>query len=163
MKTSTNLGKKKTEVNVKIGTIEVGKSPLILKTVLGSCVAVILYDQVTKIGGMIHIFLPYKKNRNEPESRFADTGVPKLLNDVIALGAKKANLNAYIVGGGNLFKKFKKTTTPTIAEQNVSAAKEALLKERIMVIDCSVGKDHGYKVSFDLETADLDIIDLIAQ
>ena len=51
----------------------------IIKTfALGSCVAVIMYDKIKKIAGLIHIALPYSEISDEKREKlpgyFADSG-----------------------------------------------------------------------------------------
>ena len=150
------------EINVRIGAMEVAKNPKVLKTVLGSCVALILYDKSSRIGGMAHIFLPRKKPESvgEPDSKYADTAVPALLDAVVELGARRQNIFAFMVGGGNIFKPLKKTTLPTVAELNVQVTQESIKEHRIPLLGCDVGRDKGCKVSFDLSTGDMVIVDL---
>ncbi|MDH4127397.1 MAG: chemotaxis protein CheD [Spirochaetota bacterium] len=150
------------EIDVRIGEMEVAKNPKILKTILGSCVALILYDKANRIGGMAHIFLPEKKanNSNEPDSKFANTAVPALLDEVIKLGAKKPNILAFMVGGGNIFKPLKKSNFPTVAELNVKNTQDAIKEAKIPLLGCDVGRDNGCKVSFDLSNGDMQITDL---
>lgn len=150
------------EIDVRIGEMEVAKSPKILKTILGSCVALILYDKVKRVGGMAHIFLPNKKesNKHEPDSKFANTAVPALLEEVIRLGAKKQNIMAFMVGGGNIFKPIRKNNQPTVAEMNVKSTKQSVENANLPLIGFDVGRDQGCKVSFDLSTGDMIVVDL---
>ena len=153
---------KENEINVRIGAMEVATNPRILKTVLGSCVALVLYDKVRRIGGMAHIFLPRKKPGadNEPDSKFADTAAPALLKAIQEIGAKKENTFAFMVGGGNIFKALRKSDLPTVAEQNVAVTKESIKELKIPLLGCDVGRDKGCKVTFDLSTGDMVITDL---
>ncbi len=48
-------------VTVGIGALKIAKSPKIIKTSLGSCIGVVLYDSINKIGGLLHLMLP-KRN-----------------------------------------------------------------------------------------------------
>ncbi len=48
-------------VTVGVGDLKIAKSPKIIKTSLGSCIGVVLYDSINKIGGLLHLMLP-KRN-----------------------------------------------------------------------------------------------------
>ncbi len=48
-------------VTVGVGDLKIAKSPKIIKTSLGSCMGVVLYDSINKIGGLLHLMLP-KRN-----------------------------------------------------------------------------------------------------
>ncbi len=70
---------------------------------LGSCVAICGYDSRAKVSGMAHIVLPSGGNGASGESvKYADRGVPLLINKMIAMGASKANLTLKIAGGSRM-------------------------------------------------------------
>ncbi len=48
-------------VTVGVGDLKIANSPKIIKTSLGSCMGVVLYDSINKIGGLLHLMLP-KRN-----------------------------------------------------------------------------------------------------
>ncbi len=152
------------EIEVRIGEMQISTSPKILKAILGSCVAVILYDKVNLVGGLAHIFLPRKsmslKNEVQPDSRFADTAVPTLLDAVIKTGANKHNLVAYIVGGNNVLNYKRHEGKLTIAEQNIKASVDAIQKENLFMINLGVGKETGTKVKFYLRTGDVEVVEM---
>ncbi len=150
------------EINVGVGEMVSACSPTILKTILGSCVALILYDKINQVGGMAHIFLPKKKdsNSNEPNGKYADTAVPSLLEEIIKLGAKKQYIFAFMVGGGNIFQHSRRGGIPTIAESNVKSTKKELKKIGLNLVGLDVRRDKGCKVRFNLDSGDIKVEDL---
>ncbi len=88
--------------HIAAGQFKVGKGKNdIYQAYLGTCLGVALYDKETKIGGMIHILLPEPPAVAIPEfpEKYASTGVPMLISEIIKLGAKPENLRATIAGG----------------------------------------------------------------
>src|SRR5688572_15593339 len=72
---------------------------------LGSCVAIIMYDQSARLGGLAHVLLPSQgmsRVRGEP-GRFAQTAVPALIERLIARGARAPMIAARLVGGASMF------------------------------------------------------------
>jgi chemotaxis protein CheD len=72
---------------------------------LGSCIGLAVYDPHVRVGGMLHFMLPdssiaSREGRNP--YKFADTGVPRLLEEVCALGAAKGRLEAWAAGAANM-------------------------------------------------------------
>ena len=67
---------------------------------LGSCVGVFLYDQSTKIGGVVHALLPRAPNGTTQEAKYADSGIRLLHRNVISEGALRSKIAAKIVGEG---------------------------------------------------------------
>jgi len=91
--------------SVGIGQIIIVRAPEPLACIgLGSCVAVIMYDPVTKLGGIVHVLLP-NAPRSSPENpeKYADTGTRKLLQEMLVKGARKDRIVAKLVGGAQMF------------------------------------------------------------
>ncbi len=86
--------------------------PVVINTILGSCVAVCLFDTVVRIGGMNHIFLPGKAGPKEfnSASRFGVNAMELLINRMMNLGGKRNRFSANVFGGAHLL--------PSIAEEN---------------------------------------------
>jgi putative nucleotidyltransferase with HDIG domain len=75
--------------------------PLILKSFLGTCVGVALFDEEAHVGGLIHLLLPEPGSSAgsiQPE-KYASTGFPLFLEAICNEGASKNRLKAYIAGG----------------------------------------------------------------
>ena len=96
-------------ITVDISDIKVSGDPdaVIVTYALGSCIAVVVYDPVRTVGGMIHFMLPMSatspdKAREKP-AMFADTGVPLLFGEMYKLGCDKRDLVVKVVGGGSLY------------------------------------------------------------
>ena len=93
-------------VKVGMADLKVAKSPDVLVTLgLGSCIGLVLYDPVTKIGGMVHYMLPdsTKLKNNTNIAKFGDTGTAELLRQMLAAGANRRRLVAKIAGGACMF------------------------------------------------------------
>lgn len=75
------------------------RTPQCLGTVLGSCVAVCLWDSELRFGGMNHFILPNRPSNAEISPRFGDVAIPQLVEAMLALGSKLCNLQAKIFGG----------------------------------------------------------------
>ncbi len=99
MKTLENI---KT-IDVDTGEIRVTSDAIILQSIaLGSCVALVLYDRMKKIGGIAHIMLPGKSLTGENSNKFAENAIYNLLDLIEAQGAVIASLEISIVGGANV-------------------------------------------------------------
>lgn len=92
-------------LKVKMGDIGVAKSPESIETLLGSCVAIILYDRGKKVGGVAHVMLPKSRNTAErTPGKYANTAIPELIDRLTKLGARKDKLTAKLAGGAAMFK-----------------------------------------------------------
>lgn len=92
-------------VRVKMAEYHVGASPDILVTIgLGSCVGIALYDEISKIGGLIHIMLPHNNDENNLKpAKYADTGIPLLIEKMVEAGANRKTLLPRLPGSTYVF------------------------------------------------------------
>ena len=70
---------------------------------LGSCVGVVAYDPVAKVGGILHMMLPDSsispdKAQSQP-AMFADTGLPLFFRALSGLKAERARIRLFVTGG----------------------------------------------------------------
>ncbi len=145
--------------NVKIGEIVVAKAPAVLKTTLGSCVAVILYDRLKKIGSMIHVMFPDSKGaKTVTPGKYADLGIPMILRETLKEGANKKNLEVFLVGG-NFLSNYgsERQISIDVGSSNLEAVRKALKKESLSFKECDVQKSTGTTAIFDVNTGELKV------
>jgi len=78
----------KKQINIHIGDYYASEEPVIITTLLGSCVAVCLFDGENRIGGMSHIFLPGRAewDRFDSSARYGINAMELLINKIMKLG-----------------------------------------------------------------------------
>lgn len=129
--------------------------PLALVTLLGSCVAACLYDPAMGVGGMNHFMLPdaqpasMTRRGDDGSARYGAHAMELLINDLLKRGARRANLQAKVFGGGNVLRGF---TTDPIGTRNARFVLEYLDAERIPVLAQDLGDVHPRKVCFFAQT-----------
>src|SRR5258708_2971389 len=77
------------------------REPYIVDTILGSCVAVCLYDVKLKFGGMNHYMLPLWNGEGLASPKYGNIANDKLFERMLRLGSSKQNLVAKVFGGSN--------------------------------------------------------------
>jgi len=146
------------EVRVKVADYAVAADGLITTIGLGSCVAIVLYDPVARVGGLAHVLLPEEsmsRDRTNP-AKFPATAVPLVLEQMQKLGALPGRVRAKIAGGASMFSNFPSSNGGgggggggiNIGERNVAAVRQALAARRIEIIGEDTGSDHGRSVYF---------------
>ena len=134
---------------VGMADLNVTKDPGVLTTLgLGSCVGIALYDPYTKIAGLAHIMLPDStqiQNRANL-AKFADTGLEKLIHDMVRLGASKAKMKAKIAGGAQMFAFGSTNENMRIGDRNVEATMKLLKQHGIPLIARDTGDNYGRTV-----------------
>ncbi|MDE3128439.1 MAG: chemotaxis protein CheD [Gemmatimonadota bacterium] len=138
---------------VGIAELAVGAGEGTLSTIaLGSCVAIVLYDAVARVGGLAHVLLPEPErpaNGDNP-ARYPGTALPALVERMTALGAARARIGARLVGGASMFAALLPKDAVTVGSRNVAASRQALAAAGIPLVAEDVGLDHGRSVYFHL-------------
>lgn len=129
------------------GAIYINPEPYLITTILGSCIAVCLYDPVLKIGGMNHYMLPLWNGQGLASPRYGNFAIKKLIDNIESLGSSRKNIRAKIFGGAEIIST--NVSQFMIGERNISIAKELLHEENIPIIASSVGGKYGRKIIFD--------------
>jgi chemotaxis protein CheD len=120
---------------------------------LGSCIAVAAYDKVAKIGGMIHIVLARHQGSSTSDlGKFADTGVPLLLNEIITKGANKSRLIVKIAGGAQMTIAPGLRDTFKTGERNLVQILYSLEQEDVGLKAADVGGNLGRTVKLHIDT-----------
>jgi chemotaxis protein CheD len=134
---------------VRVADLQVATAGEMLVTVgLGSCVAIVLYDAVARIGGMAHVLLPspaLSRDDGNP-AKFPQTAVPRLLELMSQCGASPRRLTGRLVGGASMFASLAAPGTIQMGDRNVVASRQALNHAGIPLTDESVGGDYGRTV-----------------
>jgi len=148
-------------LHVGMADLVVSKHPATLVTLgLGSCIGLVIYDQTSRVAGMVHIMLPDSRDaKNLPKpGKFADTAVPLLLEELAKLGAgNKAQLRAKMAGGAQMFAMPGKADNAIFAvgNRNVEATTKLLAATGIKVVASDTGGSKGRTVEFSTETLKL--------
>lgn len=140
------------EYRVGIADLNVAKSPDKIITVgLGSCIGIALYDKINGIGGLLHIMLPDStqfKNVTNP-LKFADLGIPILIDKMKEKGANVRNLRAKISGGASMFNFSDKSMIMDIGRRNIESVKKKLNELSIPILAEEVGGNKGRTMILD--------------
>jgi chemotaxis protein CheD len=135
------------------GAIFISPEPYLITTILGSCVAICIYDPVLKIGGMNHYMLPLWNGQGLASPRYGNIAIKKIIDNIESLGSNRSNLKVKLFGGAEII-----STTISqfmIGERNIHIAKDILHEEKIPVIASSVGGKLGRKIIFDTYTGEV--------
>lgn len=141
----------KKQVTIYAGDVTVSIEPVVLQTLLGSCVAVCLWDPVLRAGGMNHILLP--GGRLDPDnSRYGANAMELLINGLMKLGCDRYRLIAKAFGGANVLAGLKQRST---GEMNSAFVRKFLSDEGIPLVAQRLGGAHGVQVRFSTGTGEV--------
>ena len=137
-----------TLVNVGVAQVRMAKEPDVLRTILGSCVGICIYDRIKKIGGLAHVLLPLDTAHGANPEKYADTAIPLLVQRLLKEGAKKEFLSAKIAGGASMFKFESNAALGQIGDRNVEISKKMLEKLQIPLLEEDTGGNTGRVIDF---------------
>ncbi|MDB4886210.1 MAG: cheD [Gemmatimonadetes bacterium] len=149
------------DVRVKVADYAVRQGSQVLATIgLGSCVAIILYDRDTRIGGLAHILLPTPLMSRETSNpaKFPETIVPLMLEEMRGLGVRPGSrVTGKIVGGASMFGQLVSGSGINVGERNVLATRDVLAAAGIPLLAEDTGLDYGRSVYFHLSDGHVDV------
>lgn len=121
-----------------------------ISTVLGSCVSVCLWDQVSRMGGMNHFMLPLWNGEGLATPKYGNIAMERLLDKLLSIGCRREHLIAKVFGGANLTGSGLEVFM--IGDRNITLAFEMLEEFRIKVAANDVGGRVGRKVVMNTAT-----------
>jgi len=119
---------------------------------LGSCIGLSVYDARARVGGLLHYMLPDSsidpaRGRENPYM-FADTGIPRLIEQVCAKGANKRQLVAHAAGGASIMDP---NNVFDIGKRNHLALRKILWKAGVLLSGEAVGGSTSRTVRLEID------------
>lgn len=142
------------KIYVYPGNIELSQKPALLSTILGSCIAVCLWDNKLKFGGMNHYMLPLWNGEGLASPKYGNIAIEKLLKKMIWAGSSIENIEAKVFGGGNIIEST--NGLYNIGVRNSEMALTMLKEYEIKISASSIGGSLGRKILMD--TSDFKIL-----
>jgi chemotaxis protein CheD len=134
------------------GKMYCSAEPSLVTTVLGSCVAVCLWDRVRRISGINHFVLPSSGGLSS--LRYGDVAIERLIATMQRLDCRPEKMEAKVFGGGAVLR----TNDPdhNIGTRNVEVALAQLSQLAIPVVARRTGGTNGLTIR--LFTASGDVL-----
>jgi chemotaxis receptor (MCP) glutamine deamidase CheD len=140
---------RRAKINIQIGGVFASREPIVIGTVLGSCIAACLWDPVTGIGGMNHFMLPGPPSGTggEEPCRYGVQAMELLIGNIQTLGGERARLEAKVFGGGHVLQIRESDTG--VPQLNIRFIREFLRLEGIPLLAQDLGGYAARHVLFD--------------
>jgi len=115
----------------------------VISTLLGSCVAVCVWDPVAKIGGMNHFLLPDEGVTSLGMSGYGANAMELVINGLIRGGAARSRLRAKLFGGAVMI-----SGLSNVGKKNADFAIAYLAREQFPCDSQSLGGKQARRVEF---------------
>lgn len=161
---------KQVSVNLMPGELHIAKQPILIKTLLGSCVSVILHSKRNQVTGISHAQLPYEFSHDKAKSKCMDNAPLKcntkiskkdifkyitcstqyMLEKFFSLGIQSSEISAKIFGGSDVLSSHAHQNT--IGKQNIESAHEMIKRFNLKLINEDTGGTTGRTIYLYTET-----------
>lgn len=138
-------------VYLHAGQLHASAEPTQVTTILGSCVALCLWDPFARVGGLNHFMLPIEAGSQTETPRYARFAIEELVRQMDALGARLARMQAKLFGGACVLPSMQ-AVTRDLGARNIDVAREWLERQRITLVAEDVGGQTGRKLIFRTDT-----------
>lgn len=141
------------EYFLKPGYIYFTSEPTVISSVLGSCVAITIYDRSNCVGGMNHFAFSNLEDGASPNALYAKPATFHLIRLFSRAGSDISTLEAQIFGGG--MPEDYDSSAPDIGGDNLKAAMGMLDFFGIKLVGSDIGGHYGRKVVFNSSTGEV--------
>jgi chemotaxis protein CheD len=141
------------------GQLIVASNPTVIHTVLGSCVAVCLYDEKIQISGMNHYLLPLWNNQGLQSPKYGNIAIIKLIEGMVKEGSQIKNIIAKVFGGASQWDIGKNGSNEKlmVGKRNIKVAEDILKEYGIRIVANDVGGDRGRKITMDSKSGKIQL------
>ncbi len=149
-------------VYLEPGNIYMGNKKAIVKTILGSCVAITMFNQKLQTGIICHILLPsckheiYCKTQCENQFKYLNCTAKKMLDIFQKIPVEPRDIEVKMFGGADVLPTTAKISTiTTVGKQNIEAANKIIKDNHLRLLARDVGGISGRKVLFFPHTGEI--------
>ena len=149
------------EIYVLPGESHLVTQPMILRTVLGSCVGVAFFVPRLGIGALCHPMLPaYPRKPQAALSlaagrRYVDFAIRDMVSQLDSLGVRRNEVCVKIFGGGDVLLVVNPASRPTVGALNCEAALRELKEQGFEIAASRLGGTTGVHIKFNIETGEV--------
>lgn len=126
-------------------------TPMVLETIVGSCVAVCLFNRKNRTAAMNHFILAQPDDSDTSDiGRFGTTATKQIIEYLFEIDPVPTHYQAQIFGGAAVFAK--KTGIPgDVGNLNIAIAKAVLDEFHIRIVHHETGGTRGRRIKFNTE------------
>jgi len=129
-----------------------------LRTLLGSCVAITLWHPAKKWGGMCHFLLPSRSNRGGAalDGRYGDEAIEMLVQSIKRTGTKPSDYLAHLYGGADTMPDGMNVKF-NVGQRNIEQGWALIDQHGFQLQDVDVGDNVPRTVSLDLPSGKVEV------
>ncbi len=139
------------KIYLKPGELIIMDEPMIVTTVLGSCISVTMLHPPTGTAAICHAMMP--KDHGSVSFKYADTSVHHMVKCFVHRKIRLENIQVKLFGGADMFKSDDSIAhNITVGRQNIAVALGCLKEYGLIPAAFDVGGSQGRKLIFRTDT-----------
>lgn len=157
-----NDPREKPRIYLKPGELCVSKRPVVVTTVLGSCVSATFYHQASGMAAICHALQPRCAQGESCQApcnvryRYAVCAIQAMTRQMSSRGIRPREIEVKLFGGAALIGSSRPEAAATsMGRQNVTAAMETISDCGLLIKVMDVGGSFGRKIIFDTATGEV--------
>lgn len=136
------------KIFLKPGEIFISREPAVVSTILGSCIAITIFNERLKIGGICHALLPSCRSFQDNDCcRYVDSSIDYMLKKLEAIGVQRHEMEIKLLGGADVLD-VPGAKRSSVGQQNIRRALEVMSTEKLTLALSDVGGKTGRKIRF---------------
>lgn len=157
-------GPKLPQLHLQPGELMVTREPQWIITLLGSCVAVTMFNHRLRLAAICHGMLPQPRSHSKESAgshsrehfRFLSHAIPSMIDHYLRAGIKPEGIEVKMFGGGNVINLGGDPSGERwIGSANIAAAKRLLAAASLRVKAENIGGERGRKIVFNTHTGEV--------
>lgn len=128
-----------------------------IRTLLGSCVSIVMWHRQRLIGGMCHYVLPSRHGPADGtlDGRYAEEAMELFMREIRLARTRPEDYEVKLFGGGNMFPQHKKRAGCTdVPTKNVTAARALIERYSLKLMAENLGGEGHRHIIFDIGSGD---------
>ncbi|MFV2057145.1 MAG: chemotaxis protein CheD [Thiohalomonadales bacterium] len=135
------------------GELYFGDDVSSVSTLLGSCVAVIVWHPILKVGGMCHIVLPGQDKINGC-NKYAYDAIATITQHTKQIDTNPRDYRTCVYGGGEMFA-INRTVKKSVGSRNIEAVNRNLAKHGYRIYNKDTGGKCYRKIKLIIQTGEI--------
>ena len=134
-------------------------TPVVVRTLLGSCVSVVLWHPEQRLGGMCHCVLPSRSQSYGPlDGNHCEGAMRLFMQELHRTATVARSYRTFLLGGARMSLGMQNAQRTSVGERNVEAFRKLLHDAGFKICAEHVGLSGPRRVEFNLSTGRIDLM-----
>lgn len=143
--------------NLRPGELITSTEPIIISTILGSCVAVTMFAPHKEIGAACHALLPSIEESRDKQIiekfKYVDSSIEEMISYFSRKGISVKNIEVKVFGGSDMFDQENRNRDQfSVGRKNIITAFNIIKERKMDLVNYDVGGPRGRKILFNTQT-----------